>query len=279
MILDGKKIAGEILDKLGQKILELEAHPTLGVVLVGNSNTPSLRYIEQKRQTAEKIGIHFKLNHLPEDISQEELISEIQKYNTDSTISGYIIQLPLPKRIDSSEVTKYIDSKKDVDGFHPLNQGKMMLGDSSNFVPCTPAGIMKIFSYYDIELLGKKVVVLGRSNIVGKPMVNLLINAGATVTNCNSHTQNISEFTKDADIIISATGQSGIITADIVKKDAVIIDVGFSVIDGKLQGDCDFEKLLAQRNPITPVPGGVGPMTVAMLMQNTYLAHIRNSEL
>lgn len=279
MILDWKKIAWEIYDDLKNKIQKIDTPPTLWVILVWDSQTPSLRYIDQKKKFSEKVGINFILKHVNENISEKDLIAEVEKFNNSDRISWYIIQLPLPKHIDSLEVTKHIDPKKDLDGFHPLNQGKIMIWDTSWFAPCTPAGIMKIFSYYNIELSGKKVVVLWRSNIVGKPVMNMLVNSGATVSSCNSQTPNISEYTKNADIIISATGQAGIISANMVHKNAVIIDVGFSVLNEKLVWDCDYDWLIAQGNSITPVPWGVGPMTVAMLMNNAYFSHIQNDTL
>ncbi len=275
MILDGKKIAWGIYDNLSKEIKKLETIPTLGAVLVGD-NPVSMRYISQKKRFAEQIGMNFKLFQFPENISERDLLSEIQKLNQSPDVSWYIVQLPLPDHIDSLSIINAITPSKDVDGFHPENQWKIMIWDTRGFVPCTPAGVIKICSYYDISLKWKQVVVIWRSNIVGKPLVNLLISTGATVINCNSKTPDISLYTKTADIVISAVGKPGLISPDIVKEDAVIIDVGFSIIDGKIYGDCDYDDLIAQWNSITPVPGWVGPMTVAMLLQNTYQAHIQN---
>ena len=279
MILDGKKIAGEIYTHLQQNIQKLDIAPTIWVILVWSDDSPSMRYIKAKRFASKNIWMNFHLSQFQTDISEIELIQEIQRLNEDRNISWFMVQTPLPAHINTMKILNAINPLKDIDGFHPINQGKVMIWDTSWLTPCTPAGIMKIFSYYNIELLGKKVVVLWRSNIVGKPVVNLLIHAGATVSNCNSHTPNIAEYTKNADIVISATGQAGIISAEMVQKDAVIIDVGFSLIDGKITWDCDYESLSEQGNPITPVPWGVGPMTVAMLLQNTYFAHMKHHEL
>ena len=273
MILDGKQIAHEMYESLWSQISSLVKKPTLWAVLVWDSNSPSLRYIKQKKRETKKIGMWFSLTHLPKDISEDELIQEIQKLNTNKDISGYIVQLPLPSDIDPLHVIRNIDPQKDVDGFHPENQGKVMIGDPSGFSPCTPAGVMQIFSYYDIWLKWKNIVVLGQSNIVGKPMAQMCINSGATVVSCNHLTPDISVYTRQADIIISATGQIGLITPDIVKEDAVIIDVWFSIRDGEIFGDTEYEPLLSAWHDITPVPGWVGPMTVAMLLSNTLRAH------
>lgn len=215
----------------------------------------------------------FSLFQFPESISQQQLEAEILKLNSDSSISGYIVQLPLPNHISSSEIIKKIHPAKDVDGFHPINQGKLMIWDTTGFVPCTPAWVMEILKKYNIQLKGKKVVVIGRSNIVGKPVALLCINAGATVISCNSHTPDISHYTRDADIIISATGQAWIIKASMISPLCVVMDVWFSIVDGKITWDASYAEILKQWNTITPVPGWVGPMTVAMLLTNTIKAH------
>ncbi len=277
MILDGKKIASEIYRELSSKIKALPKTPTLGAVLVWDS-AESLRYIGQKRKFCEQVGIVFKLYQFPKEITENKLKSEIISLNNDWNISGYIVQLPLPEHIDSFKIIRNIDPKKDVDGFHPENQGKIMIGDSTGLSPCTPAWVMKIFSYYNIDLRWKKVVILGQSNIVGKPMALMCINAGATVSSCNHSTPDISLFTREADIIISATGQARLIHAKIVKKDTIIIDVGFSIINGKISGDANTQELLDQWNSVSPVPGGVWPMTVAMLLANTLQAHHLQNE-
>ena len=274
MILDWKKLASHIYDTLSEKIQKLETKPTLGAILVWN-NSASRRYISQKQKFSEKIGMGFSLFQFPEKISQEELLWEIKKLNQNPLISGYIVQLPLPRHINSLEIIWSIDPKKDVDGFHPENQWKIIIWDSTGFTPCTPAGIMKIFSEYKIVLEGKEIVILGRSNIVGKPLALLCINAWATVISCNSKTPDISLYTRSADIVICATWKAHLLSADMVHPQAIIIDVWFSVIDDEIYGDADTQGLIKQWNTITPVPGGVGPMTVAMLLENTYIAHTR----
>ena len=275
MILDGKKLAGEIYNELSKKIQKLEKKPTLWAVLVWD-NSASLRYIWQKKKFSEKVGINFNVFKFPTSISEEELLYEIKKLNQDSDVSWYIVQLPLPKHIDALRVIRNIDPKKDVDGFHPENQWKIIIGDETGFAPCTPAWVMRIFSNYNIQLSWKKIVILGQSNIVWKPMAMMCINAGASVTSCNNLTPDISLYTLEADIIITATGVVGLITPEIVKKDAIIIDVGFSIHDGQISWDACYKELLTQWNTITPVPGWVGPMTVAMLLTNTYNAYMRN---
>lgn len=277
MILDGKKLAQSIYEELEQKIKNLSPQPCLGAVLVGNSSA-SLRYISQKKKFCEKVWISFRLFQFPENITQDELLWEIESLNKNPEISGYIVQLPLPEHIDTNTIIHHISPEKDVDGFHPVNQGKVVLWDSSWFIPCTPAGIMKIFDAYNISLSWKSITILGQSNIVGKPMAQLCINAGATVTSCNSKTKDLGTHTSHADIIILATGKAWLLSPDMVKKDAIIIDVGFSVVDGKILGDAQTQKLIENGNSITPVPGWVGPMTVAMLLSNTFTAYERNTK-
>lgn len=272
MILSGKIVAEEVYKELEKQIASLPTPPTLGAVLVGNSEA-SKRYIRQKQKFAQKVGMNFKLFSFEDDISEASLLKVINELNNDADIHGYIVQLPLPKHIDDGKIIAAINPLKDVDGFHPVNQGKTLLWDPNAFIPCTPAGVMKIFEHYDISLQGKHVCILWRSNIVGKPLANLCINAWATLTSCNSHTPDVTKITQEADIVICATGASHILQADMVKADAVVIDVGFSVIDGKILGDADFEALEAQWNTITPVPGWVGPMTVALLLSNTLRAY------
>ncbi len=273
MILDGKKLASKIYDTLKKEISHLEKKPTLGAILVGD-NSASLRYIAQKQKFSEKTGMNFKLFQFKDTISEEELLEEVKSLNNNSDISGYIVQLPLPKHINPLRIIRNIAPQKDIDGFHPENQGKVMIDDSSGFAPCTPAWIMELFKEYNIQLQGKKVVVLGKSNIVGKPITLLCINAGSTVISCNSKTPDLSIYTKDADIVICATGQTHLLKAHMVSQECVIIDVGFSVIDNVIYGDADTQGLIQQWNSITPVPGGVGPMTVAMLLSNTLKAHL-----
>lgn len=274
MILSGTEVAQQIYQELRETIQSLSTKPTLGAILVWDQDSPSMRYIEQKRRACKKIGMNFKLIHFPLNISQEQLKNEVIFLNNDMDISGYIVQLPLPNHIDALQIIRNINPKKDVDGFHPENQGKIVIGDSTGFIPCTPAGIMKIFKYYNIDLLGKNIKILWQSNIVGKPMVQLCINAWATVTSCNSKTKHLAEHTKHADIIISATGHAGLINAKMISSKCIVIDVWFSVLDGKIHWDADYKSIINQWNPITPVPGWVGPMTVAMLLTNTLQAHL-----
>ncbi|MDD3646478.1 MAG: bifunctional 5,10-methylenetetrahydrofolate dehydrogenase/5,10-methenyltetrahydrofolate cyclohydrolase [Candidatus Gracilibacteria bacterium] len=268
MLIDGKKIAGKIFEDIKKEVSRMSKKPALGALLVGD-NSSSIRYIEQKKKWAEYVGIKFILKKLPEHVSENEILSTIESFNTDDNISGYIVQLPLPSHIDEKKIIKSISPKKDVDGFHPENQGKLMIGDKTGFSPCTPAGILELLKSTEIDYIGKQVVVIGRSNIVGKPITTLLINEGATVISCNSKTPNIRKFTIDADIVISAAGKPGLLTLDMIKKDAIVIDVGFTVIEGKIYGDADTHNMDLAGVKVTPVPGGVGPLTVAMLMKNT----------
>ncbi len=277
MLLDWRKIAWEIYEDLTKKIQNIKTKPCLWAVLVWE-NAASLRYIAQKRKFAQQIWMDFQLFQFPISISQENLIEEIQSLNNNSEVSGYIVQLPLPSHINPNDIISEISPEKDVDWFHPVNIWKITIWDTGWFAPCTPAWIMKIFKYYNISLSWKHVVILGRSNIVWKPLALMCINAGATVTSCNSKTPQVSDFTQKADIIVCATGQKHILTADMTDEKTVIIDVWFSLEDGKIYGDADFENISRQGNAITPVPGGVGPMTVAMLLSNTYLAHERSSK-
>lgn len=273
MILDGTKLAWNVYSELSKTISQLEKKPHLVAVLLWNSEA-SLRYIGQKRKFAEKVGMYFSLEHLPENTTEQELLTYIKRYNRDDDVSGYIIQLPLPKHIDTQKIIACIDPKKDVDGFHPVNLWKLLRDEKSGHICCTPAGIMHIFREHHIDLWGKRVVILGRSNIVWKPLAVLCINAGATVISCNSHSKNITDDTKNADIVISAIWKPYFLKASDVSPKAVLIDVGFTLRDGKIYGDIDTNSCLEQGNSITPVPGGVGPLTVAMLLSNTLDAHL-----
>ena len=276
MILDGKKIAAEIYDEIEAEIQWLDTPPKLGIVLVGD-NPVSLKYIEQKQKAAKKVWIDFELLKLEEFIIEEELIEKLEELNDDPSISGYIVQLPLPSHITDEKILATISPLKDIDGFHPANQWAMLIGNKNAFTPCTPAGIMELLHKQNIDIKWKKVCVIGRSNIVWKPLTMLLINAGATVTSCNSHTTNLQSHTKNADIIISATGQTQLIWVDHLKDNTtVVIDVGFQYQWTKISGDCDFENIHANGNLVTPVPWGVGPMTVAMIMKNTLKAYHLN---
>lgn len=276
-LIDGKSIANTIYDTLKEKISQRNEKPKLVAILVWDS-AASLRYIKQKQKWANHIGMSFQLKQFAEEISESQLIDVITQTNQDASIHGYIVQLPLPKHINSQKIIDSIDPKKDVDGFHPYNQGKVMIGDPSGFVPCTPAGIMEIFQHHSIHLSGKLVCVLGRSNIVGKPITSLLINAGATVISCNSKTQNLAQLTKQADIIILAIWQAQFLKKDMIKKWVIIIDVGFTIQDNIIYGDADFENIKNRSQLITPVPGWVWAMTVAMLLKNTFQAFLNQNK-
>lgn len=290
-ILDGKKVAVFLKDKLKEKISKLKEVgivPGLAVVLVGD-NSASKIYVKSKARSCKKLGIFSKTLNFADDISQSELNSVIDELNNDDKIDGILVQMPLPSHLDESEIINKILPEKDVDGFHPINIGKLVIGEKS-FVSCTPAGILEILKFYKISTEGKHVVIVGRSNIVGKPLLNLLYQksefGNATVTICHSRTKNLSDITKQADILIVATGRAGMITANMVKNESVIIDVGINRIADstkekgyRLVGDVEFEDVKKKVSAITPVPGGVGPMTIAMLMKNTYEAAIIHNKL
>lgn len=269
MIIDGRSIANNILMDLHEKIEHLPIKPKLSVILVWE-NPASLSYIKQKERSSIVAGIDFELLKLRVDITEMELIELIQKLNNDGWIHGIIVQLPLPRHIDVNSIIETINPTKDVDGFTSQNIGKLFLG-TAELISCTPKGIMRLLKEVSVKIQGENVVVVGKSNIVGKPLSLLLMNAGGTVTVCNKDTKNLKEFTKNADIIIVAAGHPRLIKKDMVRPGVTIIDVGFTLVDGKIHGDADFEAL-EPTCLITPVPGGVGPMTVAMLMENTYIA-------
>ncbi len=275
MILNGTNVALSIYAEIKQQIDSLQSRPTLWVILIGDT-AESKKYVAQKKKWAEKVGMHFELFTFEATMSQEKLVEYIQKLNNNPEISGFMVQTPLPKHIDTQQVMQTIIPSKDVDGFHPENQWKVLIGDNSGLTACTPAGIMKLLEVSHIHLPWKKVVVLGKSNIVGKPLTMLLVNAWATVTSCNSKTPDITVFTRDADIVISATGVPGILSHTDIWKNTIVIDVGFTIKDDKILWDADFENIDAQGNLITPVPWGVWPMTVAMLLSNTLIAYKRH---
>lgn len=276
-IIDGKKLSEKILesikkehDSLKEKI---ERSAGLAVILVGE-NPASQVYVKNKIRSCENAGFYSETIKLDENITEDKLIEEIEKLNNDEKIDGILVQLPLPKHINELKIINTISPEKDVDGFHVANIGKMMIGDKTGFLPCTPYGIMQMFEEYDIELQGKDVVIIGRSNIVGKPMALMLIEKGATVQVCNSKTKNLSEKIQKADIVVAAVGVPKLIKANDVKEGAVVIDVGINRVDGKLCGDVDFEEISKKSSFITPVPGGVGPMTIASLLKNTLKSYI-----
>ena len=276
MIIDWKRIALKIYDEISKEVKNLKNTPTLWAILVWD-NPSSLRYIWQKRKWAEYVWINFELKTLDKDISHEDLLKVIKDFNEDKNISSYIIQLPLPEQINTEEIINSIDPKKDADWFTALNMWKISLWDESVMFPCTPSGIMKIIKEENIDLIWKFVVVIWRSNIVWKPITSMLLNSWATVINCNSKTKNIEDFTKKADIVIVVTWNPGLLKLDMIGKDTMVIDVWFTVIDWKIHWDTCFEDINNAWNKITPVPGWVGPLTVAYLMKNTLKSHKLNN--
>jgi len=257
---------------LKREVSVLEKKPTLWAILVGQ-NPSSLRYIKQKQKWAEYTWINFHLVELDENVTEKELLKEIKSFNKNDFISWYIVQLPLPKHIDEKIITWSINPLKDVDWFHPINQGKILIWDNSGLIPCTPAGIMEIFKSEDINLVGKEICVIGRSNIVWKPITSLLINSWATVISCNSKTKDISKYTLWADIVIVAAWQPWLLKENMLKKWSIVIDVWFTVINNKIYWDAETKEIDSAWHNITPVPGWVWALTVAMLMSNTLKAH------
>jgi methylenetetrahydrofolate dehydrogenase (NADP+)/methenyltetrahydrofolate cyclohydrolase len=269
-ILDGKKLSKQILDDLTIELAKLDKKPSLTVIQVGE-NPASEIYVNIKKKTAERIGIVSNIIKYPETISEKELLIKIEELNNDEAVNAVLVQLPLPKHINSKNIIQAISPKKDVDGFHPENVGKLAIGVEPYAYPCTPKGVLRLLEEYKIELEGKHVVILGRSNIVGRPLAQMALNKNATVTICHSYTKNLSDITKTADILISAVGVKNIIKNGMVKKNSVIVDVGICKdVDCKICGDVDFEKVFEDVSFISPVPGGVGPMTIASLMENTF---------
>ena len=267
IILDGKKISEKIISQVKRNIEKLSTIPHLAVILVGN-NPASEVYVKNKKIAAEKAGIKSTILKFPNNITEDELINKIQELNNDDNITGILVQLPLPEHINKNKVIISISPKKDVDGFHPENVGKLVSGIEPYFYPATPQGILMLLDEYNIPIEGKHAVVIGRSNIVGKPVAQMLLNRNATVTICHSHTENLEEIIKTADIVVSAVGKK-IVRCKMVKKNSCLIDVGiFRDADGKLTGDVDFDFVSPSCGFITPVPGGVGPMTIASLMYN-----------
>lgn len=273
-LINGKELAEKMQAEIAIKVSELKTKsisPGLVVLLVGE-NPASQVYVRNKERSAISIGIHSKVERYPSTISEETLLAEIEKYNQDPNFHGILVQLPLPKHIDEEKVLLAIDPKKDVDGFHPMNLGRLLAGNPDK-IPCTPYGIMKMFAAYDIDLAGKRALVIGRSNIVGKPMAQLLLMADATVTIAHSKTANLAELAKEADILVVAIGRGHFVTKEFIKPGAVVIDVGMNRDEhGKLIGDVKFDEVEPLASYITPVPKGVGPMTITMLMYQTVLA-------
>jgi methylenetetrahydrofolate dehydrogenase (NADP+)/methenyltetrahydrofolate cyclohydrolase len=290
VLIDGKATANQIKSEIAEEVKAItskgERAPHLAAVLVGNDGA-SLTYVGSKVRSCEKVGFDSSLIRLPEETTEQELLAKIEELNQDETLDGYIVQLPLPKHIDEEKVLLAIDPKKDVDGFHPSNFGRMAL-ELETFIPATPFGIMQLIERYDIDTQGKHVVVIGRSHIVGRPISILMSQKGAygnaTVTVAHSRTKDLKALTQQADIIVSALGIPGFVTADMVKEGVVIIDVGITRVEDAskekgyyITGDVDFDSVAQKASYITPVPGGVGPMTIAMLLKNTLLARKWNA--
>ena len=273
-LINGKELAEKMQAEIAikvNKLKEKDIHPGLVVLLVGE-NPASQVYVRNKERSAKTIGIYSKVERYAQTISEADLLAEIEKYNQDPRFHGILVQLPLPEHIDEEKVLLAIDPKKDVDGFHPMNLGRLLAGNPDK-IPCTPYGIMKMFEAYDIDLSGKRAVVIGRSNIVGKPMAQLMLMADATVTIAHSKTKQLPELAKEADILVVAIGRGHFVTKEFIKPGAVVIDVGMNRDEnGKLIGDVKFDEVEPSASYITPVPKGVGPMTITMLMYQTVMA-------
>ena len=274
IIIDGKQVAQKTREQLKKDVEQLKKEgiiPKLTVIMVGD-NPASKVYVKQKSKACNDVGVEYEEYFLDTNTTQEKLLELIDKLNNDKSVNGILLQSPLPTHLDISEAFRRIDYRKDVDGFHPMNVGKLVLGQDT-FISCTPFGIMRLFEEYKIDLCGKNVVIIGRSNIVGKPLVQCCLNNNATVTICHSKTKDVKEAAKNADVVVAAIGKAKFIKADMIKEGAIVIDVGINRLDtGKLVGDVDFDAVLQKASYITPVPGGVGPMTVAMLMNNVVKA-------
>ncbi|MCI6269238.1 MAG: bifunctional methylenetetrahydrofolate dehydrogenase/methenyltetrahydrofolate cyclohydrolase FolD [Clostridiales bacterium] len=269
-LIDGRAVAKALKEEIAQRTQAMIAQgvtPHLAVVLVGEDPASQV-YVRNKENGCIKAGIRSTVIRLEEDCTQQELEETVKRLNADASVDGILVQLPLPKHLNEASVLRLIDPDKDVDGFHAMNSGRLMNGQPG-FVPCTPLGVMKLLEAYGIDPAGKHAVVIGRSNIVGKPMAMLLLRANATVTICHSRTQNLADITRQADILVAAVGRADFVTADMVKAGAAVIDVGINRVDGKIVGDVDFDAVSGVAGYITPVPGGVGQMTIAMLLANT----------
>ena len=277
-LIDGKVISAAVKERVKNEVAQLNGKGItvgLAVIIVGEDPASKI-YVANKKKACEALGIISEEYALPESTTEKELLGLIDTLNAKKSINGILCQLPLPRHLDEKRIINAISPEKDVDAFHPVNVGRIMIGDY-DFVPCTPAGIMEMLAYENIETEGKRCVVIGRSNIVGKPMAMLLLHKNGTVTICHSRTRNLKEICLGADILVAAVGKAKFVTADMVKEGAVVIDVGMNRADGKLCGDVDFEAVKDKASAITPVPGGVGPMTIAMLMQNTLTAAKRQN--
>ena len=270
-ILDGKGVAEEIKESLKKKVMELSKKPGLAAIIVGD-NPASKVYVDIKQKTCAEVGIYSERYNLPEETTEKQLLELIDKLNQSAKIHAILVQMPVPKHIDEKKVLSAINVEKDVDGFSAHNTQLLVAGQEGN-VPCTPKGIIRLLEHYKVPVEGKHAVVIGRSVIVGKPVALMLLNRNATVTVCHSKTQNLPVITNQADILVAAIGKPKFITANMVKQGACVIDVGINKIDGKLVGDVDFEAVKSKASSITPVPKGVGPMTVAMLLENTIICY------
>ncbi|MDD2518838.1 MAG: bifunctional methylenetetrahydrofolate dehydrogenase/methenyltetrahydrofolate cyclohydrolase FolD [Bacilli bacterium] len=270
-IIDGKKISLEIKDELKEEIKTFKTKPGLVVIQIGDDSASSV-YVKSKQKSATEVGINFLHIKYESDVTEDEIIAKIKELNNDSSINGIIVQLPIPKGLDEKRIINSIAPIKDVDGLTYENIGKL-ISNTTSLISCTPLGVMELLSRYNVEISKKHVVIVGRSNLVGKPLINLFLNEDATVTICHSKTDDLKKYTETADILVVAVGKKGLITADMVSEGAVIIDVGINKIDNKLYGDVDFEEVYNKVSLITPVPGGVGPMTVAMLLKNTITSY------
>ena len=280
VLIKGKDLSAKIVEKIRQEVINYDKKPTLVVIIVGN-NPASQVYVSKKKHTSELAGFNSRVIELEESISQQDLEKQIEILNQDKNVNGILVQLPLPKHINTYDIIEKILPEKDVDGLHPINIGRFMnnkyLSDTTILLPCTPYGVIRLLQAYNIPIAGKDVVVIGRSNLVGKPLGMLFLAENATVTFCHSKTQNLKTATQRADIAVSAVGKPKFIDETYIKKGAIVIDVGFNYADKLLVGDVDFEAVAPIASAITPVPGGVGPMTVAILMENVWKAYQRQT--
>ena len=274
MLLDGKALSDKIKEDLTKKVKSYLIKPCLAVIQIDDVEASNI-YIKSKEKACNKVGINFIHIKFESDVNEQEIVNKIVELNNDNYVNGILLQLPIPPKFDQYKLLNLINKNKDVDGLTDINAG-LLFKDYNNLVPCTPLGIINLLKEYNIEMTGKHAVVIGRSNLVGKPLAILLLQNGATVTICHSKTVNLKEFTKQADILISAVGKKDLVTKDMVKEGAVVVDVGMNRVDGKLYGDVDFEEIKTIASYITPVPGGVGPMTVAMLLSNVVKNYEKN---
>lgn len=267
-IADGKALAEKIYENVKKEVQKLKKRPKLTVIITDDNEAGKV-YVRNKQRACEKTGIDSVTTYFPSDVSEQEILAKINELNTDESVDAILVQLPLPPHIDTEKILNSISAEKDADGFHYENAGKMFTGQRPSSIACTPKGIIRLLDEYKFDFTGKNAVVIGRSNIVGKPIAQLLTQRNTTVTLCHSKTKSIDFYTKNADLIVVAIGKPKFLTGDMVKDGVSVIDVGISRVDGKLSGDVDFDTVAPKADLITPVPGGVGPMTVAMLIQNT----------